>query len=69
MQKTESEVHFSQISAQYIFINDILIKKVCMNLMSCFIDDFLFISFSQKNEIKKGKYLTGIHIFTFLASR
>ena len=32
-----------------------------MNLVSCFIDDFLFISFSQKNEIKKGKYPTGIH--------
>ena len=38
-----------------------LIKKVCMNLVSCFIDDFLFISSSQKNEIKKGKYPTGIH--------
>ena len=69
MQKTEPELHFSQVSVQYIFINDILLKKVCMNLMSCFIDDFLFISFSQKNEIKKGKYPTGIHIFTFFASR
>ena len=37
-----------------------------MNLVSCLIDDFLFISFSQKNEIKKGKYPTRIHIFTFL---
>ena len=40
-----------------------------MNLVSCFIDDFLFISFLQKNEIKKGKYPTGIHIFTFFESR
>ena len=37
-----------------------------MNLVSCFVDDFLFISFSQKNEIKKEKQPTGIHIFTFL---
>ena len=44
-------------------MNDILIKKVCINLVSCFIDDFLFISFSLKNEIKKGKYPTGIHYF------
>ena len=36
-----------------------------MNLVSCFIDDFLFTSFSQKNEIKKGKYPTGIHNLLF----
>ena len=61
MQNTGPDLHsyiFLQISAQYIFVNDILIKKVCLNLVSCFIDDFLFISFSQKNEIKKGKYPT-----------
>ena len=40
-----------------------------MNLVPFFTDDFLFISFSQKNEIKKGRYPTGIDIFTFFASR
>ena len=31
-----------------------------MNLVSSFINDFLFTSFQQKNEIKKGKYPNGI---------
>ena len=30
------------------------------------LEDFLFISFQQENEMKKGKYLAGIQIFTFL---
>ena len=34
-----------------------------------FIDDFLFTSFQQKNEIKKGKYLNEIQIFTFLCKQ
>ena len=37
-----------------------------MNLVSSFIDHFLFTSFSQKNEIKKGKNPAGIQKFTFL---
>ena len=35
-------------------------------LVSSFFDDFLFISFQQKNEKKKGKYPNGVQIFTFL---
>ena len=34
-------------------------------LVSSLIEDFLFISFQQKNEIKKGKYPNGVQIFTF----
>ena len=30
--------------------------------------NFLFISFQQKNEIKKGKYPDGVQIFTFFSS-
>ena len=36
--------------------------------MSYFIEDFLFIPFQQKNEIKKGKYPDGVEIFTFFSS-
>ena len=35
-------------------------------LVSSFIEDFFFIPFQQKNEIK-GKYLNGAQIFTFFA--
>ena len=37
-------------------------------LVSYFIEDFLFIPFQQKNEIKKGKYPDGVEIFTFFSS-
>ena len=37
-----------------------------INLVSSFIDDFLFTSFQQRNEIKKAKYPNEIQIFTFL---
>ena len=33
-----------------------------------FIEDFLLISFQQKNEIKKGKYPDSVQIFTFFSS-
>ena len=36
--------------------------------MSSFIEDLLFISFQQKNEIKKGKYHDEVQIFTFFSS-
>ena len=39
--------------------------KFFANLVSCFLDDFLFTSLSQKNEIKNGKYPTGIHNLLF----
>ena len=36
-------------------------------LVSSFIEEFLFSSFQQQNEIKKGKYpLNGIQILSFL---
>ena len=34
-------------------------------LVSSFIEDFLFISFQQSNEIKDGKYPDWVQIFTF----
>ena len=34
-------------------------------LVSSFIEDLLFISLQQKNEIKKGKYPDGVQIVTF----
>ena len=41
-------------------------------LVSSFIEDFLFISFQQKNEIKKGWssniYSDGVQIFTFFSN-
>ena len=37
-------------------------------LLSFFIEDFVFISFQQENEIKKGKYPDGVQIFTFFSS-
>ena len=37
-------------------------------LVSSFIEDLLFISFQQKNEIKKGKYHDEVQIFTFFSS-
>ena len=36
--------------------------------MSYFIEDFLLISFQQKNEITKGKYPDRVQIFTFFSS-
>ena len=45
------------------------IPSCTMNLVSSFTDDFLFISFKQKNEIKKRKYPNGIQIFTFLCKQ
>ena len=36
--------------------------------VSPFIEDFLLISFQQKNEIKKGKYPDRVQIFTFFSS-
>ena len=36
--------------------------------MSYFIEDFLLISFHQKNEITKGKYPDRVQIFTFFSS-
>ena len=36
--------------------------------VSSFIEDFLLISFQQKNEIKKGKYPDRVQIFTFFSS-
>ena len=36
--------------------------------MSSVIEDLLFISFQQKNEIKKRKYPDGVQIFTFFSS-
>ena len=39
-----------------------------MNLVSSFIDDFLFILFQQKNEINKGKYTNGIQMYIFLGN-
>ena len=36
--------------------------------MSYFIEDFLLISFQQKNEITKGKYLDRVQMFTFFSS-
>ena len=43
-----------------------------MNLVSSFINDFLFTSFQQKNEIKKRKCpnaANGIQIFIFLCEQ
>ena len=36
--------------------------------MSPFTEYFLLISFQQKNEIKKGKYVDRVQIFTFFSS-
>ena len=36
--------------------------------VSSFIEDFLLISFQQKSEIKKGKYLDRVQTFTFFSS-
>ena len=36
--------------------------------MSYFIEDFLLISFQQKNEITKGKYPDRVQIFIFFSS-
>ena len=48
------------------------ISSYIMNLVSSFINDFLFTSFQQKNEIKKRKCpnaANGIQIFIFLCEQ
>ena len=41
------------------------IFSIVQYLVSSLIDDFMFTSFQQKNEIEKGKHPNGILIFTF----
>ena len=42
-----------------------LVLQFSIFRVSSFIEDFLLISFQQKNEIKKGKYPDRVQIFTF----
>ena len=45
-----------------------LALQVSIFHVSSFIEDFLFISFQQNNEIKKGEYPDRVQIFTFFLS-
>ena len=40
--------------------------RVLLIFLMSSLEDFLFISFQQKNEMKKGKYPDGVRMFTFL---